>query len=95
MGYTKPRVVTREYLEAQPLPTHGKSYTVIPHVRVIDTTKKMLKNQRCKGGSVDGSAVVLSVTASAPPSKQDQSSSSSGQFEKNGSITSWKNFITP
>lgn len=42
MGYSKPKQTTREYLESRPLPTHGKSYTVIPHARVIDTTLKML-----------------------------------------------------
>tara|TARA_B100001769_G_C22082450_1_gene583354 strand:- start:201 stop:1091 length:891 start_codon:yes stop_codon:yes gene_type:complete len=44
MGYTKPKETTRQYLESQPLPTHGKSYTVIPHARVIDTTLKLLNN---------------------------------------------------
>ena len=44
MGYTKPTETTRTYLESQPLPTHGKSYTVIPHARVIDTTLKMLND---------------------------------------------------
>ena len=46
MGYTKPTETTRTYLESQPLPTHGKSYTVIPHARVIDTTLKMLNDSR-------------------------------------------------
>jgi len=44
MGYTKPKETTRQYLESQPLPTHGKSYTVIPHARVIDTTLKLLND---------------------------------------------------
>ena len=44
MGYTRPTETTRTYLEAQPLPQHGKSYTVIPHARVIDTTLKMLND---------------------------------------------------
>ena len=44
MGYSKPKETTRAYLESQALPTHGKSYTVIPHARVIDTTLKMLND---------------------------------------------------
>lgn len=44
MGYTRPRETTRTYLESQPLPNHGKSYTVIPHARVIDKTRKMLND---------------------------------------------------
>ena len=44
MGYTRPRETTRTYLESQPLPNHGKSYTVIPHARVIDQTLRMLND---------------------------------------------------
>ena len=42
MGYTKPKEVTRVYLETQPLPSHGKSYTVISHKEVIDNTMNLL-----------------------------------------------------
>ena len=38
MGYKKPTDVTRSYLENTPLPTHGKSYTVVSHKSVIDNT---------------------------------------------------------
>ena len=38
MGYRKPTETTRQYLESQPLPNHGKSYTVISHKNVIDNT---------------------------------------------------------
>jgi len=43
MGYTKPKEVTRAYLENEPLPVHGKSYTVISHKEVIDNAKNLLK----------------------------------------------------
>jgi len=42
MGYTKPKDTTRAYLEAASLPTHGQSYTVIPHKEVIHNTLNML-----------------------------------------------------
>jgi len=42
MGYKKPTEVTRSYLETQPLPNHGKSYTVISHKEVIDNTYNLL-----------------------------------------------------
>lgn len=42
MGYTRPSETTKSYLEAMPLPSHGKSYTVIPHKEVIENTVSML-----------------------------------------------------
>lgn len=42
MGYIKPKEVTRSYLETQPLPVHGKSYTVISHKEVIDNAMSLL-----------------------------------------------------
>ena len=42
MGYTRPRKTTKDYLVAAPLPNHGKTYTVIPHKNVIETTKTLL-----------------------------------------------------
>ena len=33
MGYKKPTEVTKAFLKNQPLPNHGKSYTVISHKR--------------------------------------------------------------
>ena len=44
MGYNKPKDTTRNYLENAPLPTHGKSYTVISHKTVIDNTLLLLAN---------------------------------------------------
>jgi|TARA_R100000773_G_scaffold12368_1_gene11433 hypothetical protein len=44
MGYTRPRKTTKDYLVAAPLPNHGKTYTVIPHKDVIETTKTLLDN---------------------------------------------------
>ena len=44
MGYRKPSVTTRAYLELQPLPNHGNTYTVIPHARVIEQTLRMLND---------------------------------------------------
>ena len=42
MGYTRPRNTTKDFLVAAPLPNHGKTYTVIPHKDVIETTKTLL-----------------------------------------------------
>jgi hypothetical protein len=42
MGYTRPTTTTRDMLVAAPLPSHGKTYTVIPHKDVIDVTKNLL-----------------------------------------------------
>ena len=42
MGYTRPTTTTRDFLVAAPLPNHGKTYTVIPHKDVIETTKTLL-----------------------------------------------------
>ena len=42
MGYTRPRKTTKDFLVAAPLPNHGKTYTVIPHKDVIETTKTLL-----------------------------------------------------
>ena len=33
---------TKDYLIKAPLPTHGKSYTVVSHQQVIDNTLKLL-----------------------------------------------------
>ena len=44
MGYTRPTTTTRDFLVAAPLPSHGKTYTVIPHKDVIDVTKTLLGN---------------------------------------------------
>jgi hypothetical protein len=44
MGYTRPRKTTKDFLVAAPLPNHGKTYTVIPHKDVIETTKTLLDN---------------------------------------------------
>ena len=42
MGYKKPTEVTKAFLKSQPLPNHGKSYTVISHKEVIDNTMSLL-----------------------------------------------------
>jgi hypothetical protein len=42
MGYTRPTTTTKDFLVAAPLPNHGKTYTVIPHKDVIETTKTLL-----------------------------------------------------
>tara|TARA_R110002126_G_scaffold162967_1_gene310868 strand:+ start:649 stop:1557 length:909 start_codon:yes stop_codon:yes gene_type:complete len=44
MRYKRATETTQVYLENQPLPNHGKSYTVISHKDVIDNTKILLKN---------------------------------------------------
>ena len=44
MGYTRPITTTKDFLVAAPLPSHGKTYTVIPHKDVIDVTKTLLGN---------------------------------------------------
>ena len=43
MGYTRPTETTRHFLETSPLPTHGDTYTVIPHKDVISHTESLLK----------------------------------------------------
>ena len=42
MGYTRPTTITQDLLVSAPLPNHGKTYTVIPHKDVIETTKTLL-----------------------------------------------------
>ena len=42
MGYTRPTTITQDLLVSAPLPSHGKTYTVIPHKDVIETTKTLL-----------------------------------------------------
>ena len=42
MGYTRPTTMTQDLLVSAPLPSHGKTYTVIPHKDVIETTKTLL-----------------------------------------------------
>ena len=44
MRYKRATETTQVFLENQPLPNHGKSYTVIPHKTVIDNTLTLLKN---------------------------------------------------
>ena len=48
MGYTRPTTTTKDFLVAAPLPSHGKTYTVIPHKDVIDVTKTLLDNSGFK-----------------------------------------------
>lgn len=43
MRYKRAVETTQTYLENQPLPNHGKSYTVISHKQVIDDTKNLLE----------------------------------------------------
>jgi hypothetical protein len=43
MGYKKPTETTKQYLTTAPLPNHGKSYTVIPHQKVINKTLDLLE----------------------------------------------------
>jgi len=43
MGYTKPTTITEVDLCNAELPTHGKTYTVIPHRSIIDYTDNLLK----------------------------------------------------
>jgi len=42
MGYSRPKETTKSYLENAPLPSHGDTYTVIPHRDVIENTLNML-----------------------------------------------------
>ena len=44
MRYKRAVETTQNYLESQPLPKHGKSYTVISHKQVIDDTKNLFEN---------------------------------------------------
>jgi hypothetical protein len=43
MGHVKPKFTTKQYLKTAPLPTHGKTYTVVSHKEVIDHTENLLK----------------------------------------------------
>ena len=42
MGYTRPTETTKYILETSPLPTHGDTYTVIPHKDVMSHTESLL-----------------------------------------------------
>jgi len=42
MGYVKPTETTKQFLTQAPLPTHGKTYTVIPHKDVMSHTQSLL-----------------------------------------------------
>ena len=44
MPYRTPTETTQVFLENQPLPNHGKSYTVVSHKEVIENTKKLLED---------------------------------------------------
>jgi hypothetical protein len=44
MRYKRATETTQVYLENQPLPNHGKSYTVVSHKQVIENTKKLLED---------------------------------------------------
>jgi len=44
MRYKRATETTQVFLENQPLPNHGKSYTVVSHKDVIDNTKKLLED---------------------------------------------------
>ena len=44
MPYRTPTETTQVFLENQPLPNHGKSYTVVSHKEVIENTKNLLEN---------------------------------------------------
>ena len=44
MSYKRATETTQVFLENQPLPNHGKSYTVVSHKEVIDNTKKLLED---------------------------------------------------
>ena len=42
MGYKKPTTISEIELSNAPLPTHGSTYTVIPHRSIIDHTENLL-----------------------------------------------------
>jgi len=44
MRYKRATETTQVFLENQPLPNHGKSYTVVSHKEVIENTKNLLEN---------------------------------------------------
>jgi len=44
MPYRRATETTQVFLENQPLPNHGKSYTVVSHKAVIDNTKRLLED---------------------------------------------------
>ena len=44
MRYKKATETTQVFLENQPLPNHGKSYTVVSHKTVIENTKNLLES---------------------------------------------------
>ena len=44
MRYKRATETTQVFLENQPLPNHGKSYTVVSHKEVIDNTKNLLES---------------------------------------------------
>ena len=44
MRYKRATETTQVFLENQPLPSHGKRYTVVSHKEVIENTKKLLED---------------------------------------------------
>ena len=44
MGYTRPTETTKQFLTSSALPSHGSTYTVIPHKDVMKHTEDILKN---------------------------------------------------
>jgi hypothetical protein len=42
MGHQKSQVTTKNWIESAPLPSHGKTYTVVSHKEVIDNSMKNL-----------------------------------------------------
>ena len=44
MRYKRATETTQVFLENQPLPNHGESYTVVSHKEVIENTKKLLED---------------------------------------------------
>ena len=44
MRYKRATETTQVFLENQPLPNHGKSYTVVSHKEVIENTKKLFED---------------------------------------------------
>jgi hypothetical protein len=88
MGHSKSKEITRSWLESVPLPSHGKSYTVVSHKEVIDGAIVCLKKN---GFNIDRALYKANMNARVAQGIYHLSHTSAPTDPEMGMMFAWTN----
>ena len=88
MGHSKSKETTRAWLESAPLPSHGKSYTIVSHKEVIDGSINCLKKN---GFTINRALYKANMNAKVAQGIYQLAHSASPSDSEMGMMFAWTN----